>query len=93
MFFLSSAVFLKITFFQKLFQEYHQRLSNSLDPDQARRSLGPDLVPNCLQKLSTEDTCRQRAKCLTGFPVLVSIPLGAMGRSVVFDCCISWSYP
>ena len=31
-------------------------MSKSLDPDQA----GPDLVPNCLQKLSAEDTSRQR---------------------------------
>ena len=27
------------------------RVSNSLDPDQARRFVGPDLGPNCLQKL------------------------------------------
>ena len=31
------------------------RLSNSLDPDQARRSVGPDLGPNCLQNLSAYD--------------------------------------
>ena len=35
-------------------------MSNSLDPDQARRFVGPDLGPNCLQRLSTEDTgCRE----------------------------------
>ena len=28
------------------------RVSNSLDPDQARRIVGPDLGPNCLQRLS-----------------------------------------
>ena len=27
--------------------------SNSLDPDQARHIVGPDLGPNCLQRLST----------------------------------------
>ena len=27
-------------------------MSNSLDPDQARRFVGPDLVPNCLQVIS-----------------------------------------
>ena len=37
-------------------------MSNSLDPDQARRSVGPDLVPNCLQKLSANDTMMQRVK-------------------------------
>ena len=25
------------------------RMSNSLDPDQARQNIGPDLSPNCLQ--------------------------------------------
>ena len=33
-------------------------MSNSLDPDQARRSVGPDLDPNCLPKLSADDTSR-----------------------------------
>ena len=37
-------------------------MSNNLDPDQARRFVGPDLGPNCLQKLSTDDTSRQRVK-------------------------------
>ena len=35
------------------------RVSNSLDPDQARQNVGPVLGPNCLQRLS-EDTSRQR---------------------------------
>ena len=34
-------------------------MSNSLDLDQARHFVGPDLVPNCLQRLSADDTCRQ----------------------------------
>ena len=34
-------------------------MSNSLeDPDQAQRFVGPDLVRNCLQKLSADDTSR-----------------------------------
>ena len=37
-------------------------MSNSLDPDQARRFVGPDLGPNCLPKLSAEDTGIQRVK-------------------------------
>ena len=37
-------------------------MSNSLDPDQARRFVGPDLGPNCLPRLSAEDTGRQRVK-------------------------------
>ena len=29
-------------------------MSNSFDPDQARHYVGPDLGPNCLQKLSAD---------------------------------------
>ena len=39
-------------------------MSNRLDPDQARHSdgipVGPDLGPNCLQKLSADDTKKYR---------------------------------
>ena len=35
-------------------------VSNSLNPDQARQNVGPDLGPNCLQRLSADDTSRQR---------------------------------
>ena len=34
-------------------------MSNSLDLDQARHFVGPDLGPNCLQRLTADDTCRQ----------------------------------
>ena len=37
-------------------------MSNSLDPDQARHFVWPDLGPNCLQKLSADDTRMQRVK-------------------------------
>ena len=40
----------KVNFFDKFFQEYHQSVIH-LDPDQARHFVGPDLGPNCLQKL------------------------------------------
>ena len=33
-------------------------MSNSLDRDQARHFVGPDLGPNCLRKLSADDTRR-----------------------------------
>ena len=36
------------------------RESNSLDPDQARRFVGPDLGPHSLQRSSANDTSRQR---------------------------------
>ena len=34
------------------------RVLNSLDPDQARQNVGPDLGPNCLQSLSADGTRR-----------------------------------
>ena len=39
-------------------------MSNSFDPDQARRFVVPDLDPKCLQMLSTDDTSRQRVYTL-----------------------------
>ena len=38
------------------------RVSNSLDTDQARHIVGPDLGSNCLKRLSADDTRRQRVK-------------------------------
>ena len=32
------------------------RVSNSLEPNQAGCSVGPDLGPNCVQRLSADDT-------------------------------------
>ena len=34
------------------------RVSTSLDPDQARHFVGPDLGANCLQKLPADDTSK-----------------------------------
>ena len=35
-------------------------MSHILDPDQTRRFVGSDMGPNCLQKLSVDDTSGQR---------------------------------
>ena len=51
--------FSKSTFSKKNFRNII-RVSNSLDPDQNRHSVGPDLGPNCLQRQSADDTSRQR---------------------------------
>ena len=37
-------------------------MSNSLDPDQARHFVGPDLGPNCLQRLSADETSSLTSK-------------------------------
>ena len=42
-------------------------MSNSLDPDQARQFVGPDLGPNCLPRLSADDTGRQGVKSFNIF--------------------------
>ena len=34
-------------------------MSNSLDPDQARHFVGPDLGPNCLQSFSTDEVGKE----------------------------------
>ena len=47
-------VVFKINFLQKIFQEHYESV-NGLDPDQDRCSVSPDLVPNCLQRLSADD--------------------------------------
>ena len=41
------------------------RVSNRLDPDQAQNYFGPDLRPNCLQRLSADNTRRQRVNIAT----------------------------
>ena len=52
--FLSSVdFFFKLTFSKTSFRN-NIIVSNSLDPDQAECFVGPDLDPNCLQRLSTE---------------------------------------
>ena len=58
--FLSSADFFSNTHFSKYSFRNTIRVPNSLDPDHARRFVGPDLGPNCLQKSSVDDTSRQK---------------------------------
>ena len=51
----------KINFFQKNYFRNTIIVSNNLEPDQARHIVGPDRGPNCLQRLSGQDTSRQTA--------------------------------
>ena len=57
---LSSADFFQNQPFRKKFFRNTIKVSTILDPDQVRHSVGPDLGPNCLQRLSADDTSRQR---------------------------------
>ena len=46
--------------------------SKSLDLDQARHFVGPDLGPNCLQNVSVDNTRRKRVKVVTPFENILS---------------------
>ena len=54
-FYFSSVVFCVLIFLSKTFFRNSFNASNSLDPDQVRRFLGPDVVLNSFQNLSTDD--------------------------------------
>ena len=49
---LSSADVLQVNFFKQKYFRNPTRVSSDLDPDQDPRTVGPDLGPNCLQKLA-----------------------------------------
>ena len=51
---LSSADFFQNSLFQKKYFMNAIRESSGFDPDQDRHSVGPDLGPNCLQRLSAD---------------------------------------
>ena len=53
-FFVVCLFFSKSTFLKNSFRNTI-RMANSLDPDQARHFIGPDLGPNCLQRLSADE--------------------------------------
>ena len=51
----------KIIFFKKIFRENYQIVKH-LDPDQDQQFVGPDLGPNCLQRLSVVNSHHKQAK-------------------------------
>ena len=59
--FVAADFFSKSTFSKKNFRNTI-RVSYSLDPDQAPHFVGPDLSPNCLQRLSADNTSIHRVK-------------------------------
>ena len=59
----STDFFSKTTFWKNSFRNTLWG-SNSLDPDQARYFVWPDLGPTCLQKLSADDTRVYRVKLI-----------------------------
>ena len=72
---MSSAVVVFLLFSKLIFSNSFRninRVSNSMDPDQAQHFVRPDLDHNCLQRLSADDTSRQRVNfsCKTILPVI-----------------------
>ena len=51
-------LFFKINLFKNLFQEHYQCQTVYI----IQSSVGPDLGPNCLQRLSVDDISKQRVK-------------------------------
>ena len=62
MIFLSSVDFFSNSTFSKNSISNTIRVSNSLGPDQAPNFVVPELGQNCLQRLSADDTSRQRVR-------------------------------
>ena len=51
--------FFKINIFKYFFSDRNTRVSDSMDPDQARHFVGSDLGLNCLQRLSEDNKSRR----------------------------------
>ena len=60
--FLRLLIFFKINFFVKLFQERYQSVKQ-FGSRSGPMFGGPELDPNCLQRLLAEDTSWQRVNC------------------------------
>ena len=56
--FLSSDGLFQNYLFQEKIPSGIPSASNSLEPDQARHFVGPDMGPDCLQRLSADDKVR-----------------------------------
>ena len=57
------ALFLVCSFFKLTVSNIslsNNRVSYSLDPDQARHYVGPNLGPNCLQRILADDASEQK---------------------------------
>ena len=70
-------------------------MPNSLDPDQARHFVWPDLGPNCLQRLSADERSRQRVNDSAGddyyftmCTVRIKIPITVYGK---YECVLIFS--
>ena len=79
-------IFSKIHFLKKIFNKTI-RDPNSLDPDQARRFVGPDLGPNCLQRISADDISRLRDNNIWAEAVPFNVSLPLIWKHEIFFFC------
>ena len=81
-------IFFKINFLRKKSFRYTIKTSDSLDPNQdpnqAGRFIRPDLGPNCLPRLSSDDTGRQRV-----FSKMYESFLSGSGSYILFTMIIA----
>ena len=83
--------FVKINFSKNYFINTI-RVSNGLDPDQERHSVGPDLGPNCLQRLSSKDKSPLSRK---EFNITHVASLQGVCFIIAINCCASvktWTF-
>ena len=74
-FLLSADFFSKSTFSKNSFRNTI-RVSNTLDLEQARHFVGPDLDPNSLERLSADETSSQKCKQYKFINVLPPFSVG-----------------
>ena len=70
------------------------RVSNSLDPDQARRFVGPDLGSNCfrtaLKKILTKNVARDMSRVSSGSTKFYSALITSFSRSCYTSIHLGW---
>ena len=83
--FMSSADFFKINFWGNFFQEYHQSVKQ-FGSRSGPTFVGPDLGPNCLQKLSADDTYNEMSCAQCVYYVNYGYPLQNYLKTPFIGC-------
>ena len=79
-----SAKFVQNQLFRKNSFRKTFRVSNSFDPDQAQHFVGPNLGPNCLRRLSADNTGRPSFNVAIKSNVLIIIVKAQVVYSMSF---------
>ena len=84
-------IFLKIIFSKNSFRNTI-RVTNSLHPDQPQHFIGSDLGPNRLQRLSADDTSKQRVKIGMVFRKVNCVCVTFESPHSPMTVTLEWSY-